>query len=57
MAKIIQDQGNEVTLQITVKLTGSLMDMEDSIQLATNELGIAATKEALKKIDTTRIAD
>ena len=53
MAKIRQDQGNEVTLQITVKLTGSLMDMEDSIQLATNELGIAATKEALKKFDTT----
>lgn len=53
MAKILKHQGDEITLQVKVKLTGSLMDMEDSIQSAVNDIGVAATQEALKKFDTT----
>ena len=53
MAQVIQKQGNEITLKVKVKLTGSLMEMESSIQEAINELGVVATGEALKKFDTT----
>jgi hypothetical protein len=31
MAKIVAYEGNKLTLQITVKLTGSLLDMEKTI--------------------------
>lgn len=53
MAQILERCGDEITLQVKVKLTGSLMDMEDSIQSAVNEMGSSATQEALKKFDTT----
>lgn len=53
MAEIIAHNGDEITLQIKVKLKGSLMEMEESIQQAVNEVGVVATGEALKKFDTT----
>ena len=53
MVEIIQHDGDEITLQIKVKLTGSLMEMEESIQKGANEIGVSATQEALKKFDTT----
>jgi hypothetical protein len=52
MAKIVAYEGNELTLQITVKLTGSLMDMEKTILDGCNEMGGIATAEALQKFDT-----
>ena len=55
MVEITQHDGNEITLQIKVKLTGSLMDMEESIQKGVNALGVSATQEALKKFDTTGV--
>ena len=52
MAEVIQQKGDEITLQVKLKLTGSLMDMEDTIQQAVNQVGETATQEALKKFDT-----
>ena len=52
MAEIIARNGNEITLQVTLKLSGSLLEMENIILDGCNELGCAATVEALKKFDT-----
>lgn len=52
MAEIIAHHGNEVTLQVTLKLSGSLLEMEDVILDGCNELGCVATTEALKRFDT-----
>ena len=56
MVEITQHDGDEITLQVKVKLTGSLMDMEESIQRGANALGVSATQEALKKFDTTGVS-
>lgn len=53
MAEIISSNGDEITLQVKVKLQGSLMDMEHSILQASNEVGALATREAISKFDTT----
>ncbi len=52
MAKIISCKEDELTIQVTVKLSGSLMEMENKIQDGCNEIGCLATTEALKKFDT-----
>jgi len=52
MAKIISCQEDELTIQVTVKLSGSLMEMENKILDGCNEIGCLATTEALKKFDT-----
>jgi hypothetical protein len=52
MAKIIARNGDEITLQVTLKLSGSLLEMENIILDGCNELGCAATVEALKRFDT-----
>ena len=52
MAKIVACDGNELTLQVTLRLTGSLMEMENAILDGCNELGSLATAEALHKFDT-----
>jgi len=52
MAEIIARNGNEITLQVTLKLSGSLLEMENIILDGCNELGCAATVEALKRFDT-----
>ena len=52
MAEIIARHGNEVTLQVTLKLSGSLLEMEDVILDGCNELGCVATAEALQHFDT-----
>ena len=51
MAKIIAHDENELTIQVKVKLTGSLMEMENTILDACNEVGCLATGEALKQFD------
>lgn len=53
MAEVIDQTEDEITLQVKVKLKGSLLEMEESIQDAVNELGAQATEEALQKFDTT----
>jgi len=52
MAEIVARNGNELTLQVTVKLRGSLMEMENSILDGCNEMGSLATQEALQRFDT-----
>ena len=52
MAEIIARNDNELTLQVTVKLTGSLMEMENLILDACNDIGGLATQEALQRFDT-----
>lgn len=52
MAEIIVRNGNELTLQVTVKLSGSLLEMENIILDACNEVGCVATAEALQRFDT-----
>lgn len=53
MAEIINNFDGELTLQVKIKLNGSMMEMEDTIQNAVNEVGSLATKVALEKFDTT----
>ena len=52
MAEIIARNGNDLTVQVTIKLTGSLMEMENTILDGCNEIGCLATTEALKRFDT-----
>ena len=51
MAEIITHKEDEITIQVTLKLSGSLMEMENSILDACNEVGCLATEEALQKFD------
>ncbi len=52
MAEIIARNGNELTIQITLQLSGSLLEMENTILDSCNEIGCLATTEALQKFDT-----
>ena len=52
MAEIIARNDNELTIQVTIKLTGSLLEMENTILDGCNEIGCLATTEALKRFDT-----
>ena len=52
MATVISKSGQELTVAVTVRLTGSLLEMEAAIQEATNAVGCCATEEALKRFDT-----
>ena len=52
MAEIIARNDNELTNQVTVNLTGSLLEIENTILDSCNEIGCLATTEALKRFDT-----
>ena len=52
MAEIVARNGNEITLQVTLKLTGSLLEMENLILDGCNDIGCLATAEALQRFDT-----
>jgi len=49
MAKVVSRTANQATVQVAVRLQGSLLDMEAAIQEAINTLGCCATEEALKR--------
>jgi len=49
---VVRRSGDEVTVEVTVRLSGSLRDMEGAIQEATNAVGRCATAEALTRFDT-----
>lgn len=53
MADITQREGDEITVSVTVKLTGSMLEMEETIQDAVNEVGLALTEEALQRFEAT----
>ena len=52
MTKVVRRSGEEVTVEVTVRLSGSLLDMEGAIQEATNAVRRCATEEALQRFDT-----
>ena len=51
-AQLIKQNGPELTLQITVNISGSMMEAEENVQRAINEAGCLATQQALKQFDT-----
>jgi hypothetical protein len=51
-AKMIERQENQVTIQISIALSRSMLDTEEAIQQALNEAGVLATSAALKQFDT-----
>ena len=52
MVEVVSRSGNEVTVSVTVRLAGSLLEMEDAIQEATNAVGCRLTEAALGRFDT-----
>ncbi len=52
MAKLLKRTGKQLTLEVTVNISGSLLEAEDSIQQACNEIGQLATQEAITGFDT-----
>jgi hypothetical protein len=52
VATVVKRSGEEVTVAVTVRLSGSLLEMEGAIQEATNAVGRCVTEEALKRFDT-----
>ena len=51
MATVVRRSGEEVTVEVTVQLKGSLLEMEAAIQEATNAVGCSVTEEALRRFD------
>jgi hypothetical protein len=51
-AELIHREETEVTIQIRIPLTRSMLETEEAIQKALNEAGVLATGEALKQFDT-----
>ena len=51
-AELISKNGNEVTVQFTVKLTGAMLNDEQALQRSLNEAGQVAMKPMLEQFDT-----
>jgi hypothetical protein len=52
VATVVKRSGEEVTVEVTVRRSGTLLEMEDAIQEATNAVGRCVTAEALRQFDT-----
>ena len=52
LAELIKHEGQEVTVQFTVKLTGAIMDDEQALQQSLNEAGKVAMQPILEQFDT-----
>ena len=52
MAKLINQKEQELTIEIKVKIGGSLLEVENNILDACNEVGNLATEKALEQYDT-----
>ena len=50
-ASIVQSTTESITLQITIPLSQSFLDTEETIQSVLNEAGTLASGEALKQFD------
>lgn len=50
--EIISQEGHELTLQIKVDLSGSMLEVEEKIQAACNTIGSMCTKKGLERFDT-----
>ena len=51
MAEIVSKQDDEIVIQVKVKLSGSMLEMENMIQSCVNQVGNLATQEALMRLD------
>ena len=49
--EIISQDGSELTLAVKVDISGSMLSIEEKIQSACNEAGIAVTQSALQRFD------
>ena len=52
MASVVSRSGTKVTVEVTVDLSGTLLEMEGAIQEASNAVGRCVTEEALTRFDT-----
>ncbi len=52
MSNLTQNSDGSITVSVTLKLEGSMMEMENKVLNAVNEVGCIATGEALKQFDT-----
>ncbi len=52
MAKLLKRTNQQLTLEVTVNIAGSLLEAEEAIQQACNEVGQLATQEAITDHDT-----
>jgi len=52
MAKVIKQEGSEVIIEVKINIAGSMLEAENSIQDACNEVGCLATERALDCFDT-----
>lgn len=52
MAEIVKQQGGRVTVSVTIRLDGPMLESEETIQDALNEAGILFEQENLKRFDT-----
>jgi hypothetical protein len=51
-AQLLRTEGSQVTIEVTIELSRSMLISEESIQQNLNEAGCIATKAALKYLDT-----
>ena len=51
MAEITKREGNYITIEHTFDLRGYMLETEENIMMANNEIGLLATKEKLEKYD------
>ncbi len=52
MAKLLKRTKKQLALEVTVNISGSLLEAEEAIQQACNEIGQLATQEAITDFDT-----
>lgn len=50
--KVISEDGQKLTVQVTVDISGSMLEAEDKIMAACNALGSLSTKKTLDRFDT-----
>jgi hypothetical protein len=50
--KIVSEDGQKLTLQVTVDISGSMLEAEEKIMAACNALGSLSTEKALTHFDT-----
>ena len=51
-AQVTRQSKDSITIEVTLPLTGSMLQAEEAIQDALNEVGLLATEEKLKRFDT-----
>ena len=51
MAEITKREGSYITIEHTFDLRGDMLETEENIMMANNEIGLLATKEKLEKYD------